>query len=57
MSLNAGILLSLQCLEPEFEKWKDDEGVDTNHSIKDLYVSLCVLQNQGWIPVSVLRRL
>ncbi len=56
-SLNAGILLSLQCLEPEYEKWKDDYGVDTKYTIKDLFVSLCVLRNQGWLPVSVLSRL
>ncbi len=55
--MNAGICFSLQCLEPEYEKWKDDYGVDTKHTIKELYVSLCVLRNQGWIPVSVLSRL
>ncbi len=57
VSLNAGILLSLECLEPEYEKWKEDYGVDTKHTIKDLYVSLSVLRNQGRIPVSVLSRL
>ncbi len=52
-SLNACILLSLEFLQDEFLKRK----VKTDHSIRDLYTSLCVLEHQGWVPVSVLRRL
>ncbi len=29
----------------------------TDRSISDLYTSLCVLEHQAWVPVSVLRRL
>ncbi len=52
-SLNACILLSLEFLYEEFLKRK----VQTDHSIYDLYTSLCVLENQAWVPVSVLGRL
>ncbi len=44
-SLNAGILLSLECLQDELSKRK----VKTDHFIFDLYTSLCVLESQAWI--------
>ncbi len=44
--LTAAILLGLELLQ-----------VKTDHSLKDLYTSLCVAENQAQIPVSVLCRL
>ncbi len=54
LSLNAGILLSLEYLEVEFVKWKAKCAVQIEHTISDLYTSLCVLEHQTWVPVSVL---
>ncbi len=56
-SLNAGILLSLEYLEAEFLSLKSKTNLRVEHSISDLYTSLCVLENQGWVSVSVLSRL
>ncbi len=56
-SLNAGILLSLEYLEVEFSQWKAQAYLELEHTITDLYTSLCVLTNQTWAPVSVLSRL
>ncbi len=53
LSLNAGIVLSLEFLQDELLKRK----VKTVRSMSDLYVSLCVLENQAMIPVSVFGRL
>ncbi len=52
-SLNASILLSLEFLQDEFVTRK----LKTDRSISDLYTSLCILEHQAWVPVSVLRRL
>ncbi len=56
-SLSDGILLSLKYLQIEFLRWKASKAVDIEHTIRDLYTSLCVLTNQVWIPVSVLGRM
>ncbi len=53
MSLDAGILLSLEFLQDELSKRK----LKTDLSISDLYTSLCVLENQACVPVSVLGRM
>ncbi len=45
-ALTAAILLCLELLQ-----------VKTDHSLKDLYTSLCVVENQARFPVSVLGRL
>ncbi len=52
-SLNTSIVLSLEFLEDELLRRK----VKTERSVCDLYTSLCVLEHQAWVPVSVLRRL
>ena len=51
-SLNAGIAPSLECMEANWE-----DAAETGHSAMELYTSLCVLEKQGWIPVSVLCRM
>ncbi len=56
-SLSEGILLSLKYLQIEFLKWKASKELDIEHTIRDLYTSLCVLMNQVWVPVSVLGRM
>ncbi len=38
-------------------KWKAKNSLNIEHSISDIYVSLCIFRNQAWIPVSVLGRL
>ncbi len=53
MSLNASILLSLEFLQDDFVT----RELNTDHSISDLYTSLCVLQHQARVPLSVLGRL
>ncbi len=55
--LSDGILLSLKYLEVEFSKWKERISEDIAHTISDLYLSLCVLTKQVWVPISVLSRL
>ncbi len=45
-SLNAGIALSLECVEAEFSEYVDEHSVETGHTVSDLYVSLCVVSNQ-----------
>ncbi len=56
-SLNAGIALSLECLEAKFSEYVDEHSVKTDHTVSDLYVSLCVVSDQAWVPVSVLSRM
>ncbi len=56
-SLNSGILLSLEYLEVEFRKLKRKKCLHTEHTLRDLYVSLCVLDNQAWVTPAVLNRL
>ncbi len=55
--MNAGILLSLEYLEVEFQKWKTKNSVFVEHSVNELYTGLCVLENQSWVSISVLSRL
>ncbi len=31
--------------------------LETDHTVSDLFISLCVLSKQAWIPVSVLGRM
>ncbi len=56
-NLNAGILLSLEYLEVEYLKWKTKYSLGFDESVSELYTRLCVLENQAWVPVSVLSRL
>ncbi len=56
-SLDGGIFLSLEFLEAELFHWKKTSPFNIAYSISDLYTSLCVLQHQAWVPVSVLGRL
>ncbi len=51
-SLNAGIELSLESIEPEFSQCVAEYSLETDHTVSDLYISLCVLPEQMWIPVS-----
>ncbi len=52
--LSGGILLSLKHQQDEFANWKKRNEVDIKHNISDLYIGLCVLRKQLWVPVSVL---
>ncbi len=56
-SLNAGITPSLESLEAEFSECVAEHSLETEYTVSDLYISLCVLSNQVWIPVSVLGRM
>lgn len=55
--MSAGILLSLESFEDEFSKMKADDEVCTAYTELDLYLKLCVLSSQQWVPVSVLGRM
>ncbi len=56
-SLNAGIELSLESLEAEFSQCIAEHSLETEHTVSDLYISLCMLSKQMWVPVSVLGRM
>ncbi len=56
-SVSDGVFLSLKYLRIEFKKWKAPKAVDVEHTIIDLYASLCVLSNHVWVLVSVLSRM
>ncbi len=43
--------------EAEFSQCVAEHSPETDHTVCDLYVSLCVLSNQAWVPVWVLGRM
>ncbi len=52
MSLNAAILLSLEFRQVEFLR----RNAKNDHAISGVYTSLCVMEHQAWVRLSVLRR-
>ncbi len=52
--LDAGIALSLESLEEDFSQCIAEHSLETDHSVCDLYISLCALPSRVWIAVSVL---
>ncbi len=55
-SFNTRIQLSLDYLDAAFKDWKAQYAPEAKQNISDIYISLCVLKKQTWVPVSVLSR-